>query len=178
MDLNKFHSKHEDTKATFSLSMPKAIFWQATEEPTYHARRKTLSQAFFKSKLPSLIEIIKEVTMRHLRDTDKATEINLPMFTMELQGRIIINIGLGRGLSNIEIPHEDESGEIKNISFILYMQTMLEDATKRELQLLYFLDGHFKWYAMTALDRRIARNNVRARKVLYKIVADRKSGKS
>ena len=81
--------------------MPKAIFWQATEEPTYHARRKTLATAFFKSKLPTLIEIIKEVTMRHLNDTDKDTEVNIPVFTMELQGRIIVNIGLGRGLSSI-----------------------------------------------------------------------------
>lgn len=96
-DLNRFHTKHSDTKASFSLTMPKAIFWQATEEDTYHARRKVLSQAFFKSKLLTLIEIIKEVTMRHLNDTDKENEVDIPQFTMQLQGRIIINIGIGRG---------------------------------------------------------------------------------
>ena len=76
------------------------------------------------------------------------------------------------------IPYEDENGAIKDISLIVFMKTTLEDVTKRELNPIYFLDGRLKWYSLNAFDRRMVRNTGSLRKVLKKIIADRRDGKS
>lgn len=48
--------------------MPTGIVFQATEDPTYADRRKALSAAFFKSKLLGMTKIIKETTLKVIKD--------------------------------------------------------------------------------------------------------------
>jgi len=112
-DANKYHSKSSATRDALGLLARSSIIFQPTEEPDYHQKRKALSQAFFKKKITSLIEIIKSVTMKHLKDTDDQTEINLPMFTKDLQAKIIINIALGRGHEETKFPYENADGSIE-----------------------------------------------------------------
>ena len=112
-----------------------------------------------------MVQIIKKVTLDYLKEVEHQTEVNFPLFTMQLQARIIINITIGPGVSETLIPFENEK-ETKNITLAMFIKTLIEDSTKRDLQFLYFLDTRLKWYAVTALDRRIKRNNGRLRKIL------------
>jgi len=48
--------------------MPSSIVFQATEHPTYIDKRKALSGAFFKSKLLGMTKIIKEITLKEIKD--------------------------------------------------------------------------------------------------------------
>jgi len=61
-----------------------AIFLQATEDKDYHAKRKALSSAFFKSKLQRMTVIIKEVIFKHLRETEKIEIVDLVKFTTDI----------------------------------------------------------------------------------------------
>jgi hypothetical protein len=70
IDANKFHTKHDFIRDFAALWCPTAIFFQKTEDKTYMPKRKLMSAAFFKSKLGSLIEIIKKVMYEHLKETD------------------------------------------------------------------------------------------------------------
>jgi hypothetical protein len=83
-DMNKYHSKAKGTRDALGLLARSSIIFQPTEEADYHPKRKALSQAFFKKKITSLIEIIKTVTLKHLVDTDDQAEVDLPMFTKDL----------------------------------------------------------------------------------------------
>jgi len=125
----------------------------ATDEEHYHDRRKTLAHTFFRSKLPTIIDTIKKVTLDYLKETENETEIEFALFTMQLQARILINILLGPGISDLLISYEDENGTISEITLTMFIKTLIEDSTKRDLQFLYFLDTRLKWFAVTALDR-------------------------
>jgi len=64
---NKYHSKDWMPRALISHFMPNSILFQATEHPNYHEKRKVLSAAFFKSKLISMTQIIKEVADKEVK---------------------------------------------------------------------------------------------------------------
>jgi hypothetical protein len=55
-----------------------------------------MSTAFFKSKISSIVQTIKEVTIEHLKKHEEDGEIDLPPFAMELQAKIIVTIALGK----------------------------------------------------------------------------------
>lgn len=48
--------------------MPTSIVFQATDDPIYPDKRKALSGAFFKSKLVGMTRIIKEVTLKVIKE--------------------------------------------------------------------------------------------------------------
>ena len=62
-DVNKHHSKPQLLRNVFSRWAPSTINFQKTDDSDYKIKRKTLSAAFFKSKTPFIIDIIKEVTL-------------------------------------------------------------------------------------------------------------------
>ena len=95
IDVNKFHTKHDMIRDFAAVWCPTAIFFQKSEDKNYMPKRKLMSAAFFKSKLGSLIEIIKDIMYKHLRETHDQTEVNIAHFTMLQQARIIINIAVG-----------------------------------------------------------------------------------
>ena len=47
--------------------IPSSILFQETDETDYLEKRKTLSAAFFKSKLISMTNIIKKVTLNEVK---------------------------------------------------------------------------------------------------------------
>jgi hypothetical protein len=48
--------------------MPQSILFQKTDHPNYVDKRKALSGAFFKSKLLGMTKIIKEVTLKEIKN--------------------------------------------------------------------------------------------------------------
>jgi len=48
--------------------MPQSIVFQQSDHPNYVDKRKALSGAFFKSKLIGMTKIIKEVTLKEIKN--------------------------------------------------------------------------------------------------------------
>jgi len=48
--------------------MPQSIVFQQSDHPNYADKRKALSGAFFKSKLIGMTKIIKEVTLKEIKN--------------------------------------------------------------------------------------------------------------
>jgi hypothetical protein len=48
--------------------MSESILFMQTKNPTYGDKRKALSGAFFKSKLLDMTKIIKEVTLKEIKN--------------------------------------------------------------------------------------------------------------
>jgi hypothetical protein len=134
IDANKFHTKHDSIRDFAALWCPTAIFFQKSEDKTYMPKRKLMSAAFFKSKLGSLIEIIKDIMYKHLRETHDQTEVNISHFTMLQQARIIINIAVGKAGESLLIPYEEVGGEIKQVGLGDHIDLVLHDCSKRFVQ--------------------------------------------
>jgi hypothetical protein len=64
VDKNKYHSKHDRIKDLLSAWVPSSIFSTKTKDPDYAPKRKTISTAFFKKRLDTVTEIIKDVTYK------------------------------------------------------------------------------------------------------------------
>ena len=103
---NAVYSKHELER---SLSMPllrNAIISMETEDPTYKIKRKALSAAFLKSKMNLIMNNIKMTAMRCFHDLQAkgdVNEVDLNLYTQEVQSSIIVSIIIGPGTYNDKI---------------------------------------------------------------------------
>ena len=81
--------------------MPSSIVMMQTDDPSYVEKRKTLSGAFFKSKLVGMTEIIKQVIMKEVKklQTQDLNNVELSELTQNLYSRIIVNVSVGTGYS-------------------------------------------------------------------------------
>jgi len=61
---NAFHTKSDQEQNIFAILGGRNIVFMDTHDKAYPPTRKSLSAAFFKSKLQALTKIIKEVTLR------------------------------------------------------------------------------------------------------------------
>ena len=109
--------------------MPTGIVFQATEDPTYSDRRKALSAAFFKSKLLGMTKIIKETTLKVIKDIQSSnlTEISLAQMTVKLQSEIILNVSVGMGHSQRKLEYERADGVLENIYLCDYLIRLIAD---------------------------------------------------
>jgi hypothetical protein len=61
-------TKHPSASHPWTAAASRAIAFGATSDKVYLDKRKELSGAFFKSKLVGLTEIIKDVTLKKVRE--------------------------------------------------------------------------------------------------------------
>ncbi len=96
----------------FSNFIPNSILWQDTDDPSYADKRKTLSAAFFKQKLISMTNTIKEVTMKEIKRVQSAPSksVDLVQMTIDLYSRIIITCSVGQDQSQVSVPFENHNG--------------------------------------------------------------------
>jgi hypothetical protein len=66
--------------------MPSSIVFQPSEDPTYPEKRKALSSAFFKNKLLGMTQIIKEITLKEIKEIQEKgkSEVSLAHLTLSL----------------------------------------------------------------------------------------------
>ena len=107
--------------------MPTSIVFQPSEDPTYPEKRKALSSAFFKNKLLGMTQIIKEITLKEIREIQEKgkSEVSLAHLTLSLQSRIIINISVGMGYSKTMLDYEQADGKIVNIDLADYLDRLI-----------------------------------------------------
>ena len=98
-----------------------------SEDPEYKLKRKELSTAFSRSQIKDICETIKEITLKQLRATDSQKEVNLAEFTIELQGRIVVNVACGAGVSSWEVDYENKDGTMTKMHFGKHVEQMLTD---------------------------------------------------
>jgi hypothetical protein len=129
-------------------------------------------------KSTSLIEIIKTVTLKHLADTDSQKEVDLPVFTKDLQAKIIINIALGKGLEETKFPYENADGSIEQLNMSRHQEKVFKDLIGKIINPLgMVLPSTRKWF-ITPYDRRLVRNVNAHREAIRSIIRERKSGRS
>jgi len=126
-DANKHHSKPQLLRNVFARWAPTTINFQATADADYKSKRKVLSGAFFKSKTPFIIDIIKQVSIQHLRETAHEEIFDLPSFTNDLQARIIANISVGRKSAKTLIAYEQKDGSIIQLTLGAHFDNMTND---------------------------------------------------
>lgn len=97
----QFVTKFYINRLQFYQLMPSTVLMMQTDDPTYAEKRKTLSGAFFKSKLVAMTSIIKQVIMKEVArlQTLSLNNVQLSELTQNLQSRIIVNVSVGTGYS-------------------------------------------------------------------------------
>ena len=153
-EVNRYQSKPQFMRDMFSKWAPSTIIFQKTEDPDYRLKRKTLSSAFFKSKTKFLVDIIKEVTLDFLKETENETEFDLPTFTNTLEARIIMNIGVGRDSSKALFPFEKTDGSVVKITLAEHIDEMTNDLVIKFKQPHNFINKSLMKYNLTKFDRR------------------------
>ena len=175
-NVNKYHSKAESFRDMMHAWTPQSIIFQATCEPDYTPKRKALSSAFFKSKLKSFEEIIKNVTYKQLAESQEM--INLPMFFLDLVSRILMNIAVGPTHEKTLVEYEQEDGKIVKMPLGRHISTMIEDLIWKIVQVQNMVEPSLVKRNITARDFRFKRNVENEKNVIRKMIRERKEGKS
>lgn len=114
--------------------MSSSIVFQDTSDPTYVEKRKSLSQAFFKSKLVGMTTIIKEVTLKEIKRVQalpSLDDVSLAHLTLKLQSRIIINVSVGKNYSDKLFEYEEASGSLVKVDLSDYLDKLIVDTISR-----------------------------------------------
>ena len=96
---NSAATKPAIMRSIWSLFLPHTVLVEDTDHPDYVLKRKILAASFFKSKLISLTNCVKEVTLKEIKKLQDQNEpvIDMSKFILELQCRIIVNCSVGPG---------------------------------------------------------------------------------
>ena len=65
---NQYITKHPAIRNAWQFLIDNSILWEDTFSPNYIAKRKSLAAAFFKTKLRSMMEIVKQTTLSQIKD--------------------------------------------------------------------------------------------------------------
>lgn len=179
---NPYYSKHEiERQSGQPLLGGDNIVTMETENPLYPAKRKALSQAFFKNKVQQMTRTIKEITLDQIqkyqdRIENKEDEFNLVYFMLELQSRIIVNTLVGKGESDKVLPYETATGT-DNIPLCHFFSKSVEAATERfeSCPQIIMFPSTAEW-EFPAMNARFVRNSRRMREHIKKLINDRKAG--
>jgi len=106
-----------------------------------------------------MTKIIKEVTLKELKDQQALgeREIDLAEFTLKLQSRIIINVSVGTGYSQIDLDYEAAEG-IKKMSLAVFLDRLIKDSLDRTMTANHALFPSLIWAIYTPRDFRYRRN--------------------
>lgn len=80
-----------------------------------------------------MTKIIKEVTLREIKRIQEVNEpvLNLAQMTLRLQSRIIINVSVGVGYSDVHLEYEQPNGKSINIELSEYLDKLIIDTVHR-----------------------------------------------
>ena len=150
-----------------------------TEDPNYKLKRKALSAAFLKSKMDLIMHNIKETALQEfemLQAKGDVNEVDLNLYTKQVQSSIIVSIIIGPGLAFDQLSHIDlDTGETKKITVSSYMNNLMEDIMKRMTQSPFAsMAPETEWLA---IDKRDAENCRTIRGYFGKIIDERKKSK-
>jgi cytochrome P450 len=137
-----------------------SIFFASSHDPKTHERRKALSGAFFKSKLLPMTKVIREVTLKVIKNWQKDgdREINLADLTEELQSKIIITVLIGAEYQDHIMEHEDDNGKLEKIHIAKFLIKILIYTVDRFTQPVMVLFPELISKIFTSADRRWKRN--------------------
>ena len=160
--------------------MPSSIVFQPSEDPTYPEKRKALSSAFFKNKLLGMTQIIKEITLKEIKEIQEKgkSEVSLAHLTLSLQSRIIINISVGMGYSKTMLDYEQADGKTVNIDLADYLDRLITDTITRLFTPHNLLFPLFVWAIYSPTDYRYNRNVQRYRDLIQRMINERRSGQT
>lgn len=112
-----------------------AIASMETEHPEYKVKRKALSGAFLKSKMSMIIDGVKYIAMQsfaEIQSKGDTNEVDLNLYTSEVQANIIVSILVGSGHSLTKIPYVNlTTGERSEVTVSGVMNKLMEDIMMR-----------------------------------------------
>ena len=176
---NSAYSKHQ-LERTLSLPMLRnAMVSMETEDPLYKLKRKALSAAFLKSKMDLIAHNIKETALMEfemLQARGDVNEVDLNLYTQQVQSSIIVSIIIGPGLAFDKLSHIDiNTGAAEIITVSCYMNNLAEDVMQRMTQSPFAaISPESEWLA---IDKRFAENCRTLRSYFGKIIDERKKNK-
>jgi cytochrome P450 len=153
--------------------LERAMVFKHTHDPRYITQRKEISSAFFKSKLLGMCKIIKEITMKEIKKLQESPNLdnfNMSDFTLSLQGRIIINILVGKGYSTRKLKWETANGQFTEVSIQDAMSMATQFALTRTQLPVNIVFPELMPYRIHGDDRREGRNAQRMRDFLLEII--------
>ena len=176
---NQFYSKHENERMFSQPLLGTNIVSMASDDPQYKTKRKVLSQAFFKSKIRSMMACVKSTALKVFKEVqdknvDGKTEVDVVKLTSRLQNHIITNVMLGDGESFVKLPYQTAEGE-KMVELADYTDDVLAAFFLRvQENILAIFYPPLLQYPITAIDKRLWANCNTLRTHLKKIINERK----
>ena len=154
--LSKYVTKNPLEKDATHMLFKEAFFFKLSEDKDFAERRKTLSSSLFKDKLRLMMNQIKRVCMEHIREHKDKDEFDIVDFFLRLQGKIIIQFGLGGDKPYDKMfDYEEADGTIKSITMIQLFEKLVDDLGERIEQPLQFLFPSLVKYSIGAHDKRL-----------------------
>lgn len=175
--LGKYFTKDEFFKNTlygWTLYEVDPMIGMQTADPMCRKRRNAVTGGFFKGKIPQIIEMTKEIVYEHIRENKDKKDIDMFMFLVELQTRIIIDLCTGKGMSTRRVEYEEEDGTIRDYPIGVVFEKIFQDWFKRWFMPHGFFIPALLAFHITAHDKRYARNGKRARDGIMKMITDRR----
>jgi len=161
---NAYHTKHENERLFGEPLLFNNIVSMDTADPKYKAKRKSLSAAFLKAKIRSMMGMVKSTTLRFFKDiqdkaVDGVTVADLNDTTCALQAHIITCILLGEGESFVEIDYHNKDGSVKKVTIAEHIDSTLNSFFARLNDNIFALIyPSLLKYQITATDRAFFKN--------------------
>ena len=132
---NSAFTKHEIERSFGYPLLLNNIISMETEDPEYKKKRKALSAAFLRSKMDLIMHNIKDTALRTfelLQAKGDVNEVDLNIYTTEVQANIIISIILGPGYAFDTLDHIDlKTGETEKMTVSKFMSIILEEIMQK-----------------------------------------------
>jgi hypothetical protein len=131
-----------------------------TFDENYHATRKELSAAFFKSKLQTITKIIKEEMLDIIakRQAKPDGEVDIVDFWTKIQSQIFTAVAVGRGNANVMCTYEHPDGKVEQLTLSETIRYLLEDTVNRIRQVVFLVFSELFTYPITSMCQRYVRN--------------------
>jgi len=109
---------------------------------------------------------------------DGKTQLSLPEFTRELQGRIIFSVAVGNKYWDQLLPMEQKDGTVKQVPIYHQFVSLIEQFVMRTLEPFNMAFPELMGYTICSSDRRWGRNIRVVKDFCAKIIAERRKEES
>ena len=150
-----------------------------TDNPTYKKKRKALSAAFFKTKMSTIAQLVKQValeTFAELQAQGDENVVDINSFTSKVQAHIIVSQLVGAEYCFKKITHIGlEDGKEEQITVGVFMDRILNDIIYRMLNNpLISMHESFAEKEIFSFDTHYVANARTIRNYIRSIIEDKK----
>ncbi len=135
---------------------------QAPTDTVWSNKRKTISGAFYKSKLVKMCDMIKEECLEYMEKWKQLPQSDLDSFDISqrvssMTSDVMMAVAFGREVKDVKIPFTME-GKVEHLNIGAFIHRLMDQGAKFMVTPKAFVFAEFWWLRFTPTEREIQKN--------------------